>query len=344
MPVYNYIPHDLLCHQGNCIFPSVAIQLMTSPNGCTLGYILLATLLLSSLGVRMASSLAATAARRPRTILITGATDGIGKHTAKKLASDGNHLLIHGRRPELGSQLVEELRQRGARSVQYFNADLGDLAQVEQLAKAILDSNVTEIDVLINNAGVFDPPRPAKSAQGYDMTWAVNVMAPFLLTRRLLPLVVASREECPRIITTSSISQSYTLPPLEELFAINDQPKAEYRAYSDSKLGDFLFTVELANRLQSHSSRMAKIKCLTVDPGTVNTKMLLAGWGACGIPVSRADNTYDLATDYGRQQPSGSYHFGGGGSRDAKDAAKLRALFAKLEECTGCTYDDIGEI
>jgi NAD(P)-dependent dehydrogenase (short-subunit alcohol dehydrogenase family) len=315
-------------------------------------YILLGTVLLSSRGgrVHMASSLATSteaARRRPRTIMITGATDGIGKHTAKKLASDGNHLLIHGRRPELGSQLVEELKQRGARSVQYFNADLGDLVQVEQLAKDILDnSNVTEIDVLINNAGVFDPPRPAKSTQGYDMTWAVNVMAPFLLTRRLLPLIVASRDDCPRIITTSSISQSNTLPPLEELFAITDQPKSEHRAYSDSKLGDFLFTVELVNRFQqqSPSKRISKIKCLTMDPGTVNTKMLLAGWGACGIPVNRADNTYQLATEYGRQQPSGSYHFGGAGSRDSKDPIKLRALFAKLEECTGCTYDDIGEI
>ena len=89
---------------------------------------------------------------------------------------------------------------------------------------------------------------------------------------------------------------------------------------------------------------MPNVRCNTLDPGTVNTKMLLAGWGACGIPVSRADNTYELVTDYGSQQTSGSYHFGGGGSRDAKDDPKLKALFEKLAECTGCTYDDIGEI
>lgn len=60
--------------------------------------------------------------------------------------------------------------------------------------------------------------------------------------------------------------------------------------------------------------------------------------------MKRADNTYDLATEYGSKQESGTYHFGGGGSRDAKDSAKLSALWEKLEECTGCTYGDIGEL
>lgn len=295
--------------------------------------------LLLLLSLSMASSFSTMAAR---TILITGATDGIGQHTAKKLAADGNHLLIHGRRPDLGRNLEADLVMRGAASVQYFNADLSDLQQVENLAKEILEKQ-QPIDVLINNAGIFDPPRPAKSAQGYDYTWAVNVMAPYVLTRRLLPLVAASKDDCPRIITTSSISQSYTLPPLDDLFAVNDKPKSGHSAYSDSKLGDYLFTVQLAKLLKAHP-KFERVKCLTMDPGTVNTKMLLAGWGACGIPVSRADNTYELATDYGSQQTSGSYHFGGGGSRDAKDDPKLKALFEKLAECTGCTYDDIGEI
>ena len=221
----------------------------------------------------MGSSLAASGGAR--TILITGATDGIGRHTAQKMASDGNHLLIHGRQPKLGAQIADELMARGAASVKYFNADLGDLDEVERLAQDILGSDdVTAIDVLINNAGIFDPPRPAKSAQGYDLTWAVNVMAPFLLTRRLLPLVAASQDGCPRIITTSSISQSWALPPLDELFEINDKPKGDHRAYSDSKLGDHMFTAQLAHVLGQHQ-RLSRIKCLTMDPGTVNTKMLI---------------------------------------------------------------------
>ena len=310
----------------------------------------LAFLLLLRIG--MTSSLATTTHTATRTILITGATDGIGKHTAQKLASDGNHLLVHGRQPKLGVQLEQDLRNRGASSVRYFNSDLADLVQVEQLANQVLhattkdgDNIYPKLDVLINNAGVFDPPSPAKSAQGYDQTWAVNVMAPFLLTRRLLPLLAASEDPCPRIITTSSISQSYELPNLEELFDKSTHPKSAHRAYSDSKLGDLMFTVHLSKLLNEYP-RLQKIKCLTMDPGTVNTKMLIAGWGACGINVHQANNTYKLATAYGAEQnvKSGSYHFGGGGSRDAQNSDKLQALFTKLEECTGCTYSDIGSI
>ena len=221
----------------------------------------------------MSSSLAA------RTILITGATDGIGQHTAKKLAADGNILLVHGRRPVVGAELAADLKARGAKDVHYFNADLADLEEVERLADDVMAS-VNQIDVLINNAGVFDPT-PAKSAQGYDMTWAVNVMAPFLLTRRLLPLVAKSQDPCPRIITTSSISQSYVLPPVQELFVKTASPKSAHRAYSDSKLGDHMLTVQLAKLLE-REKKLSHVKCLTMDPGTVNTKMLLSGWGACG--------------------------------------------------------------
>lgn len=244
---------------------------------CSVSRLLLLTSSSSSLLFGMSSSLSSSTSKTARTILITGATDGIGQHTAKKLAADGNHLLVHGRRPALGRQLEADLLERGAKSAKYFNADLSDLDQVEGLAREILETDsIKHIDVLINNAGVFDPPRPAKSAQGYDCTWAVNVMAPYVLTRRLLPLVAASPDECPRIITTSSISQSYSLPPMDELFDVNDNPKSAHQAYSDSKLGDRMFTVQLAEILKSQSDpRLRKIKCLTMDPGTVNTKMLL---------------------------------------------------------------------
>ncbi|KAL7573144.1 hypothetical protein ACA910_018811 [Epithemia clementina (nom. ined.)] len=312
-----------------------------------------------------------------RTILITGATDGIGQHTARRLAADGNvHLLVHGSRNNVGEKLTADLLQRGALSAQYFQADLGDLHQVEQLAQDIIhylnpaSSSSTsttlpqppppprKLDVLINNAGIFDPPHPAKSAQGYDLTWAVNVLAPFVLTRRLLPLLAAAAAAAtgptsshPRIITTSSISQSYQLPlSMDELFGMGplyaNQSKSAHVAYSHSKLGDYLLTVQLAKILQRHATKLPflqRIKCLTMDPGTVNTKMLLAGWGPCGIPVSQADNTYRLATDYGNKQQSGTYHFGGSGSPDAKNEAKLQWLFETLEQCTGCTYQDLDQ-
>ena len=297
------------------------------------------SLLLLILMLAHASALSSASAR---TCLITGATDGIGRHTAKKLATDGDHLLVHGRKPDVGKELCEELLDRGASSATYFNADLNDLSEVEKLAKDITKHCAANtngsLDVLINNAGIFDPPSPAKSAQGFDQTFAVNVLAPFVLTRRLLPLVAASTDPCPRIITTSSISQSWALPSMDELLDINDDPKSAHRAYSDSKLGDYLFTVQLASILDAQKDEtLSRIKCLTMDPGTVNTKMLLAGWGACGIPVSRADNTYKLATEYGTKQKSGTYHFGGGGGK----CDDIEEFWSRIEECTGCTYADI---
>lgn len=288
--------------------------------------------------------------KHPRTIFLTGATDGIGKHTCEKLASDGYNMLIHGRKSPSDSvvkSLVQDLQSRGAEEVAYLQADLSDLDQVEDLAKqAITQLQAWQscddpiLDVLINNAGVFDPDI-RHSVQGYENTMAINVLAPFVLTKRLLPSLIrnAKDKSDTRIITTSSISQSSTLPDIDMLFAKRDTPPSGHSSYSYSKLGDLLFTVQLAKLTSSYN-----IQCLTMDPGTVNTKMLLAGWGACGIPVKQANNTYKLATgeEYALGKvPSGSYHFGGSPSRDASDDSKLQVFWDKLVECTGVSYDDM---
>ncbi len=82
-----------------------------------------------------------------------------------------------------------------------------------------------------------------------------------------------------------------------------------------------------------------------MDPGTVNTKMLLAGWGPCGMSVNDANNSYELATmakyAHGAGVPSGSYHFGWGMSRDAHDETKLVDFWNKMSDCTGISYDDL---
>ena len=241
---------------------------------------------------------------------------------------------------------------------------LRDWQHLEQNSK-----DIPALDVLINNAGVFDP-EPRHSVQGYDSTMAVNVLAPFVLTRKLLPALVHGNEA--RIITTSSISQSWQLPDLDSLFARKLSGKDSYdnkplsysahSSYSHSKLGDLMITAQLARLLSSYEdssiqkdlddtkrkllNNMHSIQCLTMDPGTVNTKMLLAGWGPCGINVKSANNTYKLAIDESYANggvENGSYHFGGGGSRDAHDTKKLNAFWQKLSECTGYDYQDLSD-
>ena len=259
-----------------------------------------------------------------RTFFITGATDGIGRHTALKLASDRHRVLVHGRKSpddDVVRKLLAEMHRRGAHSTRYFQANLLDLRQVSQLAEAV-KNETDKIDVLINNAGVFNPSEKV-SAQGYDATWAVNVLAPFKLTMLLLPVI--ARGTNPRIITTSSMSQSSFFPSdVDSIGIANGAYSGPHTGYSLSKLGDRLFTVGLADRLgASKNPRLSAIKCLTMDPGTVNTKMLRAGWGYFGLDVNDADNTYILATSNVDHLDSGSYAFGGRGSRDATRPEKV---------------------
>ena len=184
-----------------------------------------------------------------RTIFLTGATDGIGKHTCEKLASDGHKLLIHGRKSPSDSvvkSLVQDLQSRGAEKVAYLQADLSDLDQVEGLAKQAITqlkawqscNDVPLLDVLINNAGVFDP-NAKHSVQGYENTMAINVLAPFVLTRRLLPSLIRNakdKKSDTRIITTSSISQSSTLPDIDMLFAKREKHQVAILATATQSL------------------------------------------------------------------------------------------------------------
>jgi NAD(P)-dependent dehydrogenase (short-subunit alcohol dehydrogenase family) len=123
------------------------------------------------------------------TILITGATDGLGQRVAADLAGKGVTLLLHGRDPAKGERVRTRIREAtGNDRLHYFNADLASLADVDRLAAAVVGSQ-PRLDVLVNNAGVGAGPRPERretSVDGFELRFAVNYLAPFLLTRRLL--------------------------------------------------------------------------------------------------------------------------------------------------------------
>ena len=138
--------------------------------------------------------------------LITGATDGVGRMVARRLAAQGFHILAHGRDRDRGVSLVAEI-EKGGGSAAFFAADFSALAEVRALADTILQ-HTDRLDLLINNAGIGTAgggPRRRTSADGHELRFAVNYLAGFLLTHRLLPLLKKSTPA--RIVNVSSAGQ-----------------------------------------------------------------------------------------------------------------------------------------
>jgi NAD(P)-dependent dehydrogenase (short-subunit alcohol dehydrogenase family) len=176
------------------------------------------------------------------TIMVTGATDGLGKRLARELAAKGTTVLLHGRSPERLEATLEELRDHtNTEKVGSYLADLSSLAAVRDLAERILSEH-DRLDVLVNNAGIIARERK-ESDEGYELTFAVNYLSHFLLTSLLLPLLKDSAPA--RVVNVASAGQS----PIDF-----DDPMLEHgydamRAYSRSKLAQIMFTFELAERL-----------------------------------------------------------------------------------------------
>ncbi len=138
-----------------------------------------------------------------KVVLVTGSTDGIGKETAFELARRGARVILHGRNHLRCQQALDEaMRKTGNRDLGCFEADLSTMASVRRLASDLC-GKYEKIDILVNNAGVFMTKR-VMTGDGYEMTFAVNHLAPFLLTNLLLkPLAASGRA---RIITVSSVA------------------------------------------------------------------------------------------------------------------------------------------
>lgn len=194
--------------------------------------------------------------------VVTGATSGIGLEAAKSLALKGAYLIIVGRNEKKCISIVNQIKRlKGASHVDYFCTDLSDLKQVRNLAK-VLKEKYDHIDVLVNNAGAYFKSHRYESADGYEMTLALNYLSPFLLTSLLIDKLKASDQG--RIINVSSNSHYNGTILLDDL-----QSKKEYNgfnAYAQSKLAIVLFTYELARRLDN-----SNITVNALDPGSVAT-------------------------------------------------------------------------
>lgn len=211
-------------------------------------------------------------------ILITGATDGIGRTTAREMMQSFDHVLIHGRDP---TRIADTVKQLGDNAVALPPKDLSSIADCRELAtdvRTLCQNNHWQLSTVLNNAGVYSEAKRI-TTDGLELTFAVNVVAPFVLTSLLLDLIQE------RIVITSSISQCRSVRDWDDL-NYSQRPYSAHAAYSESKLLDAMLTMEFAERLKRKGTTVPTCNCL--DPGTVNTKMLLDGWGRIGIDVKDA--------------------------------------------------------
>jgi|SRR5215211_5242709 len=177
------------------------------------------------------------------TILVTGATDGLGRRVAQVLAAKGAAVLLHGRSLERLEATLEALRsQRGSEKATSYLADLSSLGAVRDLAERIVSEH-DRLDVLVNNAGIIARERKV-SEDGYERTFAINYLSHFLLTRLLLPLLKDSAPA--RIVNVASAGQS----PLDFSDLMLERGYDAMKAYSQSKLAQVMFTFELAEHLR----------------------------------------------------------------------------------------------
>jgi NAD(P)-dependent dehydrogenase (short-subunit alcohol dehydrogenase family) len=190
-----------------------------------------------------------------RTIVITGATDGLGKGLAAELAPTGARLILHGRNEEKCQALLEELRPQATGELEWRRADFASLDDVRELADSL--SNEERIDVLVNNAGIGSAGPREESEDGYELTFQVNYLAPFLLTRRLLPLIERSAPS--RIVNVTSAGQM----PIDFDDVMLERTYTGAQAYCQSKLALVMFTFDLAEELEGSG---VTTNCL--HPGT----------------------------------------------------------------------------
>ncbi len=207
-----------------------------------------------------------------KTILITGATDGIGKQSALELVQQGHYVIVHGRSETRAKDVVSEIQRASNNSkVEYVLADFASLDAVRKLAHNVQE-NFPRLDILINNAGVFMPTRTL-TRDGFETTFQVNHLAHFLLTNLLLEKIKSSAPA--RIIHVSSGTHRGGKIEWDNLQG--EKHYSGYDAYSNSKLANVLFAYALAEKLHD-----VRVTSNALHPGVIATKLLHNGWGGGG--------------------------------------------------------------
>jgi NAD(P)-dependent dehydrogenase (short-subunit alcohol dehydrogenase family) len=269
------------------------------------------------------------------TILITGSTDGIGKRTALGLAFKDARVLLHGRNPEKGKVVLKEIgTATGSGKLEYYNADLSSLDAVRRLAAVVADDHPV-LDVLINNAGIGTGRRGEErrevSADGYELRFAVNYLAPFLLTHLLLPTLLRCAPS--RIVNVSSLGQS----PVNFQDIMLEERYNAWEAYGQSKRALVMLTLDLAEK---HKNEGVTVNA--VHPGSLlDTKMVREAYGyARGDVQQGADAIIYLAASPEVEGVTGRFFDQNKETtmdRQAYDSSALKKLHRLSCDLTGLT-------
>lgn len=230
-----------------------------------------------------------------KVILITGSTDGIGKLAAQKLAADGHQVYLHGRNGQKLDNTINEIKaQTGIQNIKGFIADFSDLDAVAKMINQI-KAELSGIDVLINNAGIFKTSNPLNK-DGFDVRFVVNYFAPYVLTNAILPLL--KKKNSSRIINLSSAAQAaVSKEALSGQVQLSDQG-----AYAQSKLAILMWSFYLAKNEPA-------ISTIALNPGSLlNTNMVREAYGKFWSSADKGANIiYDLAVSDNYSGISGKY-------------------------------------
>ena len=275
-----------------------------------------------------------------KTVLITGSTDGVGKLVALKLARAGARTLLHGRNQKKGEAVLHAIReQTGNDRLEYFQADFSSLEEVRRMADEI-QAKHDRLELLINNAGIGFTTRGEMerelSRDGHELRFAVNYLAPFLLTYLLIPLIHKSAPA--RIVNVSSAGQ-YPIDFSDVMLRHNYDG---VRAYRQSKLAQVMFTLDLALRLKGSG---VTVNCL--HPATfMNTNMVIdSGVKPLSSVEEGADAILHVATSPDLEGQTGLYFDGkrpGRANTQAYDDAareSLRELSLRLTNLSAPVFD-----
>lgn len=266
-----------------------------------------------------------------RTVLITGATDGLGRALAHELASRGASLILHGRSSARGGELVEELRSAtGNDRLSFERADFSSLEETRALADRIV-ATYPRLDVLVNNAGLGVELERRVSRDGHELTFQVDYLAPYVLSCRLAGLLSASAPA--RIVNVTSAGQA----PLDFDDVMLERGWDGGQAYCQAKLAEIMLTIDLAGRLAGSGVTVNALHPASYMP----TKMVVKLFTPRSTVAEGVGHTLKLITDPDLEGVTGAYFNRSTRARaheQAYDPAARGRLRELSEDLTGVVF------